>query len=622
MSPDLSTRVRSYATQLERDVPHVTVAEIEQRLTNSTVEPETDAHRQIPGWAVAIAAAAVVLVIVGVLPWLLRSPGVGEPSAPSPSTPVSTPEATQPETPPTTAPPTTLATSPATSVPPEPITIDELHAVFDDPAMWTEELRDSYLVGSFQGYVERDGHVFDGLEIGSRIDFEAELLDGGEFSTEEFAGGPALVVAWYGEPDSLELGGGWAQVHQNLGALQSVYESFGDRLGVVSIFIPYGSLPGMAEAREEGLEAPDLPDEAFLPAISEQLARNGYTFPVVIDPTRPDGAPMTAWADFGDGMPVWVLVDASGRVIDGFLGYIAPIPVAFLLAELEGEEITIERTVADWWKTPAETDDLASNCAQGIVAAGDGALWVTGPCGVARFDGAAWTTYPEGTDAAAAVGPDGSVWFASGSTVLHFDRDVWSTIEAPRIITGVAVTADGTVWASQGDTLLWSFDRATWVSHPAATPEGMAGLIAAAPDGSLWAGMEDQLVRYDGAAWTVVSGPDRPEGLGPGAFDFSPDGDLWLTDIVLGGLLHYDGELWTSHISGVPIDAVAFAPDGTVWASSSDQGAFRYDGSTWTNYRQADGLESDDLNDVAVTPGGDVWFATRDGRAFRFHPEG
>jgi len=64
MSPDLSTRVRSYAEQIEREVPHVTVAEIEQRSREAAVEPQVGTRRQIPGWAVAIAAAAVVPLIV------------------------------------------------------------------------------------------------------------------------------------------------------------------------------------------------------------------------------------------------------------------------------------------------------------------------------------------------------------------------------------------------------------------------------------------------------------------------------------------------------------------------------------------------------------------------------
>lgn len=55
-------------------------------------------------WAVAVASAALVLVVLGVLPWLLRSPGVDEPAGPPPSPSVSTPEATDPEIPMTSVP--------------------------------------------------------------------------------------------------------------------------------------------------------------------------------------------------------------------------------------------------------------------------------------------------------------------------------------------------------------------------------------------------------------------------------------------------------------------------------------------------------------------------------------
>jgi len=155
MSPDLSTRVRSYAEQIEREVPHVTVAEIEQRSREAAVEPQVGTRRQIPGWAVAIAAAAVVLLIVGVVPWLLRSPGVDEPAGPPPSTSVSTPEGTDPEAPPTTQ-PLVPATVPV-SLPYDEVLDSSAAALFTSMALASDGspvvvslVSDANIVGSYE----------------------------------------------------------------------------------------------------------------------------------------------------------------------------------------------------------------------------------------------------------------------------------------------------------------------------------------------------------------------------------------------------------------------------------------------------------------------------------------
>ncbi len=234
--------------------------------------------------------------------------------------------------------------------------------------------------------------------------------------------------------------------------------------------------------------------------------------------------------------------------------------------------------------------------------------------------------YQDGVDVDVTLGPDGTPWFATSHTILHFLDGTWETLAPPAEwepgaeVHGLAITADGTVWTGEGDTMLWSYDGARWTPHPGVVPEGMAGLVAAAPDGSLWAGMEQQLVRSDGEAWTTVPGPEGRD-LGPAAPSFSPDGALWLVDVEAGGLLTFGDGSWTHHLEGVSIEDVAFAADGTVWAASSEEGAFRFDGATWTRYTTADGLDSDFLMSVAVTPDGAVWFGTLDSGVTRFDPE-
>ncbi len=516
---DLRTRIRRH---VDDAAPPVDIDALVRSLVDDApplpdVRVATPRSRLVRWRPFAAFAAALVVVVAAVagVAWLLAGdpPVVGDTTPPPPTEAPTTapPETTtEPTAPPT---PATTATTPPATAPPlpaeaaEPITLDELQTAFADPALWSEELRESYVGGSLTE------HDFFGLEIGTTLGFEGELLGGGSFSTDALAGRPAVIVAWYGEPDSFDPDAGWTQLHDNLSALEKVHEAFASRLGVVSIFIPYD---GAFQGGEPSRATP--PGGAFHEAVAEQLTRNRYTFPVVVEPATPDGRPMTAWTELGDAMPAWVLIDDSGRIVEGFVGHVAPIPVGFLLAELTEEAAAApatESTPTEWWTTFTEADGLADDCAWGMVAAADGTLWVTGPCGVSRYDGSTWTAYQEGVDVDVTLGPDGTPWFATSHTILHFLDGTWEALAPPADwepdaeVHGLAITADGTVWTGEGDTMLWSYDGSRWIAHPDVVPDGMAGLVAAAPDGSLWAGMASPPTANCGSSMSRRAGSSR-----------------------------------------------------------------------------------------------------------------
>lgn len=123
--------------------------------------------------------------------------------------------------------------------------------------------------------------------------WEAPLLGGGAFDLEAELGRPLLFLLM---PDSCPRGDPVCDV---LPQLQKVHEASGDRVGVVWI-----DLDGDA-------------DEA-----SDTMERLGYTFPVVLDPgSRGDAthdSPEDAWAV--TGWPLYVMLDAEGRVVEVRLG--------------------------------------------------------------------------------------------------------------------------------------------------------------------------------------------------------------------------------------------------------------------------------------------------------------
>ncbi len=99
MTTDLKTQIRDFAQEFGSGLPSVESEDVMGR--RLTIEPSAPKRRR-PGWAVALVAAAVVLVLVGGVAWLASlggdtAPPITETPAPStvpstgPSTPTTTP---------------------------------------------------------------------------------------------------------------------------------------------------------------------------------------------------------------------------------------------------------------------------------------------------------------------------------------------------------------------------------------------------------------------------------------------------------------------------------------------------------------------------------------------------
>lgn len=170
---------------------------------------------------------------------------------------------------------------------------------------------------------------------------------------------------------------------------------------------------------------------------------------------------------------------------------------------------------------------------------------------------------------------------------------------------------------------------------PGTTPEPMVplpgdgpvygvGQAAIATDGDLWTVTERAVVRWDletGAASVFVGTDGLPsdaprllnewrQGIGPAAVD--PDGTLWIAE-GMNLLLRSDAVNETSialprgMMASPWANALAVAPDGTVWAAPNHEPyVFAYDGTSWTVFDESDGVPAMPFS-VAIAPDGAVW---------------
>ncbi len=248
----------------------------------------------------------------------------------------------------------------------------------------------------------------------------------------------------------------------------------------------------------------------------------------------------------------------------------------------------------------------------------DGSLWTIGEKGIYRFAGQAWAEWMDWHDmghapAGLAIGPDGTAW------AVRDDRDLrcleWPPQDCPFTVL-IQVDADGST------TTVDDWDHA--YAGQVASDE-----LAVSPDGDVWLiGMVDSdgpdaeaLLRYDGNEWEVIPGPDgfvnNPFGH---SMAFGPDGMLWVNtshpeddDWRTGGLARFDGTEWTTFTAADGVegwgsqgwfatDLLAIAPDGGVWMNGHAGGVAHYDGTTWTSY-----LQDLSVHDLDISPDGSVW---------------
>lgn len=257
-----------------------------------------------------------------------------------------------------------------------------------------------------------------------------------------------------------------------------------------------------------------------------------------------------------------------------------------------------------------------------------------------------------------AVGIDkaGNKWFGTNSGGVSRYRDgQWKTFFPMHGL------ADYWVYAfdSQRDGTFWI---GTWAGANRVDPETGAFTtyvrelinewvygIAVDSQDRVWFGTEGGISRFDGqhwVSWTHSDGlgapnvdgrpPSKNTGLGTrerhdlgvlsgGEATYNPSyvfsvlidrHDVLWAGTWGGGLARFDGKTWTNYtdrdgLAGNIVYALAQDGDGTLWVGTN-RGLSRFDGERWQNYGRHEGLSNLDVYAVAVADGGDVWIGTKE----------
>jgi serine/threonine-protein kinase len=191
----------------------------------------------------------------------------------------------------------------------------------------------------------------------------------------------------------------------------------------------------------------------------------------------------------------------------------------------------------------------------------------------------------------------------------------------PAVLNGLVALGD-TVWAAT-DGGLMRYD-ANGDGKLFTVADGLAfnwtSTIAAAPDGTLWAGAYSQVVHIrpqgDGLAELVAYG--ESDGLNTGqifTFLIDSDGSVWVG--ADSGLRRFDGSRW--QMPDLPLNdpvigdlrnvlAMLRSQDGSLWLGLSE-GLVRWDGQRWTRFGDEQGVAKVAIHRLLQSQDGTIWAA-------------
>ena len=163
-----------------------------------------------------------------------------------------------------------------------------------------------------------------------------------------------------------------------------------------------------------------------------------------------------------------------------------------------------------------------------------------------------------------------------------------------------------------------AFFRETWTTRDG-LPHNQVNAIAQTPDGYLWLGTWEGLVRYNGLEFHVFDRRNTPalQDNGIRAIRVASDGALVLST-SRGGVTLRRGNRWRTltTVDGLAQDEVMDALEdrkGRLWVATESAGITRIDGGKVRQFTQANGLPSNVMFGLLLDRDDSVWAATAEG---------
>jgi len=312
--------------------------------------------------------------------------------------------------------------------------------------------------------------------------------------------------------------------------------------------------------------------------------------------------------------------------------YIFTILIAFFAISLTAQIFT----------NYTEADGLISNSVSSVVVDADDNLWFGTNKGISRFDGTTWTNYNmdnsglvDNVITAIFIDRDGVLWAGTDFGVSTMEGNTWRTYTvddglADNRVTGIDQGDEGIIWISNKDGVTLK------------EPNAWASLVMA--DGVPFGGVTSVSFDSENSKYfsTPLSGVIKFNGVD--LIDII-EADGLLSDKVRAVAIDSDDNKWVGTSDGIsvfdrrdnfvtnhkfvftlpppdsinPVEDIQIDSEGRIWAGIyidylvTEGGVSMFDGNSWVDFDEEDGLVGPVVRQLAIDSNDDVWVATSTG---------
>ncbi len=172
-------------------------------------------------------------------------------------------------------------------------------------------------------------------------------------------------------------------------------------------------------------------------------------------------------------------------------------------------------------------------------------------------------------------------------------------------------------WALEPGKSLLQFPHRVWQT-PDGLPQNAIQALAQTPDGYLWGGTWEGLVRFDGVRFTTFDRINTPalQARTIRCLTTDPDGTLWIgTDVGVTGMRQgtFFPLVAPTDVPLRNVHSLLAARDGSLWIATTGHGLLRFFEGHFQVWSTRTGLDSDRVTSLAQAPDGTVWVGTTGG---------
>ena len=241
---------------------------------------------------------------------------------------------------------------------------------------------------------------------------------------------------------------------------------------------------------------------------------------------------------------------------------------------------------------------------------------------------------------------NGHLWFGTnGYGIAYYDGDSVSYFSNAQgfdgqQITGITEDAEKNLWFATDQGVVkynWSGNhvsrkRFTNYSDQQYFEGQRFWSIFADSKGSIWAGSVSGIFRFDGVNWAPFELPYPEEVTG----EFITDGtcmsmiedkvgNMWFATMGFGAF-KYDGSTFTQYtekdgLTNNSVDHIMEDSNGNIWFGTRHGGLSRYDGMTFTNYTSNDSIGNNEVCVIYEDKVGNIWFSSEGYGVYRYNGE-